>query len=149
MDWAFLILVTLALMATPFALTFWTSYYTPTIGLSCRSFTFLLYFCFQIWLSMTWLWDFHRENRHSFLQEVTWPLSSDKTIYIPSFYCVVMAFGPTGSIFTAIAGTSLQIIGGYRNCLCSIPIWDWASRDNSPVVLSSNTADAIMLANSF
>jgi hypothetical protein len=46
------------LMVLPFVLAFITSYYTPTIGLACRSLTFLLYFVFQVWLGMIWLFDF-------------------------------------------------------------------------------------------
>src|SRR5215471_1116746 len=59
-DWVFLILATLVLLAAPFVLAFLTSFYTPTVGLSCRSLTFLIYFCSQVWLSLIWLVDFVR-----------------------------------------------------------------------------------------
>lgn len=57
-DWISLINITVFLMVLPFVLAFLTSYYTPTIGLSCRTFTFTLYFVFQVCLGMIWLFDF-------------------------------------------------------------------------------------------
>lgn len=146
MDWAFLIIVASALMATPFILAFLTSFYTPTIGLSCRSFTFLLYFAFQIWISLIWFWDFRLEERSPLTQEIA--LLSGKIITVPSFYCAVMAFGLIGSAFTAIAGTFLQILGVYRNCLCSIPMSAWSSGDYS-IVISTDSADDIKYAEHF
>lgn len=146
MDWVFLIIVASALMATPFILAFLTSFYTPTVGLSCRSFTFLLYFLFQIWISLIWFWDFRYEKRSPLTKEMTW-LSGEK-ITVPSIYCVVMAFGLIGSAFTAIAGTFLQILGVYRNCLCSIPMSAWSSREYS-IVISTNSADDIRYAGHF
>ena len=56
--WADLIIITLVLEGLPFVLAFLTSFYTPEVGLSCRSFTFLLYFVFQLWTSAFWFWDF-------------------------------------------------------------------------------------------
>ena len=140
MDWAFLVIVATALMATPFVLVFLTSFYTPTVGLSCRSFTFLLYFPFQIWISVIWFWDFRLEERSPLTKEITW-LSGGK-ITVPSIYCVLMAFGLMGSAFTTIAGTFLQVLGVYRNCLCSIPMSAWSSG----TVLSSFLPTARMIS---
>jgi hypothetical protein len=149
-NWVMLVVVALALMAIPFILAFLTSYFTPTVGLSCRTFTFLLYFSFQIWLSLIWFWDFRRETRYLFFRKVAWPLgSSDKIITVPSFYCIVMAIGLAGSAFTAIVGTFMQVIGVYRNCLCTVPLTSWSSRDNYQIVISTNTANNIRLANTF
>jgi len=146
LDWAFLIIVATGLMAAPLILAFLTSFYTPTIGLSCRSFTFLLYFLFQVWISLIWFWDFQFEERSPLTKEVTW--LSGKKITVPSIYCVVMAFGLIGSVFTTIAGTFMQILGVYRNCLCSIPMSAWSSGDYSWVV-STNSADDIKYAEHF
>jgi hypothetical protein len=138
-DWAYIIAVALALMATPLILAFLTSFYTPTVGLSCRSFTFLMYFVFQVLISLIWLWDFQYEERSPLTQEGSW---------LPSLYCIFMTIGLAGSLFTTIAGTFLQILGVYRNCLCNIPISAWSSGDYSFVV-STNSADDIKYAKHF
>jgi len=150
-DWTMLVIVALSLMATPFVLAFLTSFFTPTVGLGCRSLTFLLYFSFQVWLSAIWFWDFPSETRHAFLTEMAWPpgSSSGKTVKVPSLYCVLMAIGLSGSVFTAIAGTFMQILGVYRNCLCTVPVSSWSSKDNYWIAISTNTADDIRLANTF
>ncbi len=145
-DWVYIIVVTLALMATPFILAFLTSFYTPTVGLSCRTFTFLMYLVFQILISLIWLWDFQFEERSPLTQEMK--LLSGKSIQVPSSYCVVMTLGLVGSAFTTIAGTFLQILGVYRNCLCSIPISAWSSGDYD-IVVSTNSADDIKYAEHF
>jgi hypothetical protein len=138
-DWIYIIVVTLVLMATPLILAFLTSFYTPTVGLSCRSFTFLMYFIFQFLISLIWLWDFQYEERS--------PLTQDGT-RLPSSYCVIMSIGLAGSLFTTIAGTFLQILGVYRNCLCRIPISAWSS-GNYSIVVSTNSADDIKYAEHF
>jgi hypothetical protein len=139
MDWAYIIVVALVLMATPFILAFLTSFYTPTVGLSCRSLTFLMYFVFQFLVSLVWLWDSQFEERSPLTQETTW---------LPSSYCVFMSLGLAGSLFTTVAGTFLQILGVYRNCLCSIPISAWSS-GNYNIVISTNSADDIKYAEHF
>lgn len=149
-DWISLVIAGLALTGTPFVLALLTSYYTPTVGLSCRSLTFVLYYSFQVWLSIIWFLDFRKKTRHSFFAKVAWrPGSSEKTITLPSIYGILTAFGLAGSTFTAIAGTFMQILGVYRNCLCTIPMSSWSSKGNYPVVISTNTADDIRLANTF
>ena len=57
-DWLLFFLMLVVLLLIPFTLAFLTSYYTPIIGLGCRSFTFVLYFLFQCLLSNLWLVDF-------------------------------------------------------------------------------------------
>ncbi len=69
-DWISLINITIVLMVLPFVLAFITSYYTPTVGLSCRTFTFLLYFVFQVCLGVIWLVDFFRPFKWT--QQVAW-----------------------------------------------------------------------------
>lgn len=54
-SWTYLIGFTATLLGIPFVLAFLTSYFTPPVGLSCRSFTFLLYVVFQVWLTIFWI----------------------------------------------------------------------------------------------
>ncbi|KAI9843113.1 MAG: hypothetical protein M1838_002754 [Thelocarpon superellum] len=48
--------------------------------------------------------------------------------------------------FSAIGGTMLQIMGGYRNCVCWIATSAWASPSSSMLLLSTNSADDISYA---
>ncbi|KAL2151220.1 hypothetical protein VTH82DRAFT_6318 [Thermothelomyces myriococcoides] len=47
-DWFLLLLLTMLLLGVPFILAFLMSFFTPQIGLSCRSGTFALSFCIQV-----------------------------------------------------------------------------------------------------
>jgi len=64
---------------------------------------------------------------------------------IPSFFSFLVVFGFIGSLFTTVIGTFLQIVGVYRNCICSLPINQWNNPDATWVV-SSNSADSIYYA---
>jgi hypothetical protein len=130
-QWIFLLLTASILIVIPFVLAYVTSFYTPTIGLSCRTFTFVLYFIFQSLLTMVWLYDFV-VNDHE---------GANKSIFV--YFLAWLFFG--GSCFTAIIGTFMQIVGVYRNCLCNIPMGYWGSRDFHFAV-STNTADGIYYA---
>jgi hypothetical protein len=172
LDWLILVLITLVLMIFPFVLAFLTSFYTPEVGLSCRSLTFLLYFVFQICLSAIWLWDFTSKPRQARGQHVEWlpfafkkpkmltnttePTKSDgpeekpalpeKRKNAPTIYLVLLTFTILGSIFTSFVGTFLQIVGVYRNCLCNLPIGSWHKKGDHPIVLSTNSIESINLA---
>jgi hypothetical protein len=138
-DWVVLVVITLVLMIFPFVLAFLTSYFTPTIGMSCRTFTFLLYFLFQLVLSALWMVDFFTKQK---------PTSGTGEHKVSMLFSMVLAFTVLGSVFTAVVGTFLQILGVYRNCLCTLPINIWGSRDFN-IVISSNSADDIKYANKF
>lgn len=136
LGWTFLVLTASVLIVIPFVLAYVTSFYTPTIGLSCRTFTFVLYFIFQSLLTIVWFYDFSRKEHHTFYDTCTCTPTA--------FYFVTFLFF-LGSSFTAIVGTFMQILGVYRNCLCNIPMGYWGSRDFHFTV-SSNSADGIYYA---
>ena len=48
MGWAVVMSLTLLLMGVPFVLAFLTAFYTPQVGVSCRSLTFIVYTITQI-----------------------------------------------------------------------------------------------------
>lgn len=56
-DWAIVSTLAFLLFFIPCTFGFLTSYYTPQIGLSCRSLTFLVYGCSQTWLLLLWIWN--------------------------------------------------------------------------------------------
>ncbi|KJR85215.1 uncharacterized protein SPSK_08329 [Sporothrix schenckii 1099-18] len=57
-DWSFLLALTLMLLGLPYILAFLTAYFTPEIGLSCRSLTFTIYILVQISQIILWLWAY-------------------------------------------------------------------------------------------
>ncbi|KAH8879373.1 hypothetical protein GQ53DRAFT_849690 [Thozetella sp. PMI_491] len=134
--WAFLVFEAIIIIIIPCVLAFITSYFTPAVGLSCRTLTFVIYFAFQFWLTCLWAIDF--ENIvHS-------RLYAGKS-GCPSVFSIAIVFGFCGSAFCAVAGTIMQIMGVYRNCKCNIPLSAWASGDFS-FAISSNSAAMIYYA---
>jgi len=124
-----IVLGTLVFIAVPFVLAFITSFYTPTIGLSCRTFTFVLYFALQFLLALVWYYDFRTEVGYV-------PLSQKSTKQLITFGLAILFF--LGSAFATMIGTFMQILGVYRNCLCSIPMGYWGSRDYHFTVSTNN-----------
>lgn len=57
-DWSFLLSLTMLLLGLPYILAFLTAYFTPEIGLSCRSLTFTIYLLVQIFQIILWLWAY-------------------------------------------------------------------------------------------
>ncbi|EPE08002.1 cytochrome mitochondrial [Ophiostoma piceae UAMH 11346] len=57
-DWFFLLLLTLLLLGVPYVLAFVTAFFTPEVGLSCRSLTFSIYFCVQVMQIFLWIWAY-------------------------------------------------------------------------------------------
>jgi hypothetical protein len=144
-DWIELLSINVVLLLIPFVLAFLTSYYTPAIGLSCRTFTFLLYFCFQILLSIIWAWDFPHEEPAPLTTLAEWVPIWHKR---PTIYCLLRGFCMLGSLFTAVIGTFMQIVGVYRNCLCDIPMSHWGSR-NFMFAISTNSDEDIHYARDY
>lgn len=61
-------------------------------------------------------------------------------VYALSLLVVLVAISI--SLFTTSAGTLLQMMGAYNNCLCSIPVTTWlTTRDLEMFNLASDTAD--------
>ena len=138
--WVFAMTVFIILLGVPFMLALLTSYYTPLVGLSCRSMTFLIYFCSQVWLCIGWLFDFRHRERSPLLTKH----------HVPTWFCLFMAVGYAVAVFMSLAGTFLQLLGVYRNCLCKLPVWAWARRDTyMSIPISSNTADDIYYSKKF
>jgi hypothetical protein len=57
LDWLTVSVFAFLLFFIPCLFGFLTSFYTPQIGLSCRSMTFLMYGCAQTWLLLLWIWN--------------------------------------------------------------------------------------------
>ncbi|CAG8972689.1 hypothetical protein HYALB_00010852 [Hymenoscyphus albidus] len=166
-DWVIMSVIVVFLMGAPFVLAYLTSFFTPAMGLSCRAFTILLYFLFQVCYMAIWGWDFYtmtltmlwrttseklaqstnrdiERNRRKSSTSSTSP-SSKVPQPSPLIHKLLLGFVIFGSTFTSVFGTCFQLIGLYRNCLCYMPMKYWRSGDFSFGV-SSNTADDILWA---
>jgi hypothetical protein len=58
LDWLTVSFFAFLLFFIPCMFGFLVAFYTPQIGLSCRSMTFLMYGCAQTWLLLLWIWNF-------------------------------------------------------------------------------------------
>ena len=152
-DWTQMLLLTTALIFVPFILAFLTSFFTPTVGLSCRSMTLLVYFLAQMGQVALWVWVLSLTS-----------ISGTGTLHSPmhrsqpglptllswlAYWGLAVLFISV-SIFTAIGGTIMQLSGIYSNCLCALPIKYWAIRysesKDTYVMLGSNSAADIRAA---
>ena len=58
LDWFLILFMATFLLGVPFVLAFITAFYTPEVGLSCRSFTFTIYACAELGQVLLWLWAY-------------------------------------------------------------------------------------------
>lgn len=155
-DWMTIGTFAFALIAIPSTLAFLTSYYTPTIGLGCRSMTFLVYMLCQLCLILLWIWNIQSttlRNGHEIYHPATrtpW-MPDDNSInssnaWYPWVWYPLVIVAVSCATFTAIGGTMMQIIGVYRTCLCMIPMTAWHRPDDYVMVISTNSADDIYRA---
>lgn len=119
-------------IAMPCACAASISYTTPTVGLGCRAFTFLLYGICTLVLS--WLSAYRGQLEKTV---DTWSQRVClRTLYI---------FGVCVNVFIISAGTAFDLIGLYRTCRCEVL---FASNDFL-LQMSSNTALDVANAKKF
>ena len=145
----YITVLAIALVCYPFVLATLTSYYTPTLGLSCRSFTFVIYFIAQFWLGTAWVIDFQKEKPPDMFWKPDFqPFSF--TIRLSTIFAVALWLGFLVSIFTSFIGTFMQIAGVYRNCLCNTPLKSWGSKTvDFEFQISDDSPDDIKYAHDF
>ena len=135
------------LIVVPSILAFLTSFYTPRVGLSCRSMTFLVYMLCQLCLIVLWIWDIRSTELRIEGQQYR-QIPKPKISVFVWRVCVIAI--TLCAVFTGIGGTMMQIIGVYRNCLCDIPITVWHRRfENQLIVISTNSKDDIDRAKTY
>ena len=142
-DWMTVGVYAWTLVVVPSVLAFLTSFYTPKVGLSCRSLTFLVYILAQLWLIALWTW--YLADSHMVGRELHTPWTHHHGKYVWYFGIVL---GGSAAVFTAIGGTMMQIMGVYQNCLCNIPMSEWHD-SNASITISNNYATAIRLADTW
>lgn len=146
-DWIFVALTAYLLIVTPAVMAILTAWFTITVGLSCRSFTFLMYACCQFCLILLWIYDIriadHNDPRKPSLKLRHWQKHRPRA-YVWWTLVVLCASGATTF---AVGGTLMQIIGVYRNCLCLTPLTHWSPlsrRQNFPIEISTSSAESII-----
>jgi hypothetical protein len=101
------------------------SYTTPTVGLGCRSFIFLLYSLLALATAILRV-GCNRAEQH--------PAKSMSTAFKYSYWILVAA-----NTLLMVIGTTLHFAGVYRNCRCNLLF----APDSHLVEVNSNTALAV------
>ncbi|KAI1078246.1 hypothetical protein F5B20DRAFT_548556 [Whalleya microplaca] len=132
-DCFYVLVSTLLLLLLPCALAFIISYTTPTAGLSCRSLTYLVYAATQVCAMALWTWAARlriRQGGYGRGRRLCWW----GQVFVGVF-----------AVFAAVGGTFMQLLGVYRSCACMVPVtyWTWGNPQDTQIVLSDNTAEAI------
>lgn len=58
LDWFLILFMAAFLLGVPFVLAFLTAFFTPAVGLACRSLTFTVYACAQFAQVLLWMWAY-------------------------------------------------------------------------------------------
>jgi hypothetical protein len=172
LDCAVVVAMTLLLIGIPFVLAFLTGYYTPLVGLSCRSLTFSVYSVAQLCQIFLWIWAYigvpAKGDNLTFFREGGWldrqgfykptevkSLWKTKTFFSFPFlwaiiwYNLAAVFG-LGGVITTIGGTMMQLMGVYNSDKCDInAIWWTRPHGNLTVIISSNYSQEIQDANTY
>ncbi|KAI1329553.1 hypothetical protein F5Y16DRAFT_365442 [Xylariaceae sp. FL0255] len=112
-DCSYVAVTAMFLLLAPNALAFITSYNTPRIGLSCRSLTYLIYSITQVGEMTLWCVAARQRIRHGSNWADVTPVVKAVTWYGQIFFGLF-------AIFAAVGGTTLQLLGVYRTCLCFV-----------------------------
>ncbi|KXH44389.1 hypothetical protein CSIM01_13284 [Colletotrichum simmondsii] len=166
LDWCVLLFLTLLLVGIPYLFAFMLAYFTPQIGLSCRSLTFLVYFGLQLAQVGLWLWAYvgppRKEggsmNEASMIRldlrgMGTQVLETGSNFSGPISKTQCQLDTNTGFcyVFVSLGGTLMQIMGVYRTNMCFINAHHWLKpkERRPPVVLSVNSREMIKSATTY
>jgi hypothetical protein len=172
MNWTTIMGLTMLLMGIPFVLAFLTGFYTPQVGISCRSLTFTVYAICQVSQLVLWLWAYagvpQEDGYFSFIRKGGWldrhgfytptavkSLSSRNTFFSLQslwaiiFYNLATIFG-FGGIITSLGGTTMQLMGVYSSDKCDTNVQWWTRPHvNVSVIISTNYAEEIRDASTY
>lgn len=142
-------LAAILLILIPSILGLIVAYQTPQIGLSCRSVAILIYTCTQITLityfasksqSISYL-PAELPERAQKQDRRKWGNIRQWTLGDIFHHLWQLAFGlaTVVAIFVSTAGTLLEIMGVYRNCICLADVGSWFN-PNSHIILQPDPA---------
>ena len=118
----------------------------------CRSMTVLVYMLCQLILISLWIIDIESsqldENGIPQTPYTQSPFkrNGQKPPWRSRIWYAVATITGLVSTFITIGGTMMQIMGVYRNCLCSVPISQWHNPWEAFLDISSNSAEDIRYA---
>jgi hypothetical protein len=90
------------------------AYFTPPRGLGCRSLSFIVYAFCQIMVTIIATIHCAVDNGEKDYQKRT----SFQKIFTGRGFKIISAPFWFGSLIAAVGGTTMQIVGVYRNCIC-------------------------------
>ncbi|KAI9727897.1 MAG: hypothetical protein M1828_005302 [Chrysothrix sp. TS-e1954] len=136
------------LILFPATIAFLISYNTPRKGLSCRSFTFVIYTSCQMVLIIDAAWR-GREHAGSAASTNSFLLSQSHSygtspahVLIRTVLAILRSLAFLGALFTGFAGTLMQILGVYGNCRCAIPVTKWLNPWGQTFLINPNSNEA-------
>lgn len=144
------------LVIAPAVLAFVVSYFTPRVCVSCRSLTFLLYAsCQTILIIIATMRAYFYEDSGANIEDIFAEISATLNrlrgkgsfVRFVGILCflltsIVTSLAIGGSVFTGFVSTLIQIIGGFRNCKCSVPATLWLSdHGNDKFNVASDTQE--------
>lgn len=114
------IITTTFLLVVPTALAFLTSYNTPRKGISCRSGTYLIYGVSQVIECLLWIWEVTLKVKYA----DRWSEAQTRAKTISWVGQIFVGFF---SVFAAVVGTLMQLLGVFRTCICKVnhPFLAW------------------------
>jgi len=126
--------IAILLVFIPSGLAFVTSYYTPQVGLGCRSLTVLVYTLAQILLIIRSLW--YNIVTEGYVTKGS-PVERITKVAFSTLWVVAI----TAAIFSGIGGTMMQLIGGYRSCFCFVAAQYWNDLSNIDIAIVQLATD--------
>jgi hypothetical protein len=137
LGWLFKILIpSLILIVLPPAAGGVVAYFTPPRGIGCRSLSFITYASCQVACTLLATIRCAVDSRDSG--------SFAKELFSGRSYVALSTPFWFGSLIAAIGGTTMQIVGVYRNCICYANANTWWNIDaiNPAINLASDTLNA-------
>ncbi|KAF2470267.1 uncharacterized protein BDR25DRAFT_369425, partial [Lindgomyces ingoldianus] len=125
------------LITIPCSFAFTVSYFTPEIGIGCRSLTILVFVCSQNGLLIWWLYHNSSLRLQHKNKNIPWyKTKSFILVHLWAGLCLILG------AFSTVGGTIMQLVGVYRNCICKAGIIQYAiHNENSTVRLSTDNQD--------
>lgn len=132
----FIFLPVIVLIVLPPATGGIVAYVTPPLGWGCRSLSFTCYAAFQVILTFITTLNAATKN------DDFWVSHPKTRKFCRRTALVVIFVASVGSLFTAIGGTMMQIMGVFRNCLCYVNARYWLHPDSYiGISVASDTQD--------
>lgn len=174
--WFTIVIMSLFLIVVPFILSFLVTFFTPEVGVSCRSGTFLLHFATQLTQCVLWFWAYAHIivngqkvrgsalGKHGFYNPTSlnlncdggsmlrdiWHLAKERPInllFSIAWYLLAILSGML-AVCCVIGGTSMQLMGVYTADICQLTTSYWFGNpvENAPPVVLSVNTSAAIAA---